>query len=231
MIIAHRAGKPENTLKAFEQSVINEIPSIEFDVHLTIDKELVITHDYEINGIKISDLSLNEIKDMSPEVPTLFEVLECVSKCCNNKNVGVPLLNIEVKPWNIIEELTIFIKWYLRCQSTVKLSDLVFTSFIHTEIIKIREYLPKARIGYIYRCWPVDIIKDLKEYNVDLIVLSEHVVMSNLISDLKSQMNVDVWVYTINDFDRAYILTHECFVDGIITDIPHDFKNKIVSLI
>lgn len=227
MIIAHRAGKPENTLEAFKRSILNDIPAIEFDVHLTLDRQLVVTHDDEIEGKRIADLSLHDINIMYPTIPTLYDVLECVSRTCHCKP---PLLNIEVKPWDAIQELAVFLGMYLNSQTTIRLSDLVFTSFLHTEIIKIRKFFPKARIGFIYRCWPANIVRDLVDNNVDLVVLSEHAVKADAIASVRSQRIVNVWVYTINDFDKACTLVKDCQVDGIITDIPHDFKNKIVNL-
>ena len=41
----------ENTLKAFENSLRNNIKYLECDVHLTKDEVVVIAHDYELNLI------------------------------------------------------------------------------------------------------------------------------------------------------------------------------------
>ena len=93
-LCAHRGAMsthPENTLSAFRQAIQCGAHMIEFDVHLTKDKVLVVIHDFTVdrttNGKgKISDLTLKEIRQLdagswkSPKfkgekIPTLQETL------------------------------------------------------------------------------------------------------------------------------------------------------------
>ncbi|MEG1244601.1 MAG: glycerophosphodiester phosphodiesterase family protein, partial [Oscillospiraceae bacterium] len=51
-LICHRGAlkyAPENTVPAFLKAVELEADGVEFDVHLTKDKQLVVCHDYSIN--------------------------------------------------------------------------------------------------------------------------------------------------------------------------------------
>ena len=51
-VIAHRGGAllwPENTLYALEQAAKAGVDYLEFDLQLTADNELLVTHDSEIN--------------------------------------------------------------------------------------------------------------------------------------------------------------------------------------
>ncbi len=51
-VIAHRGGAllwPENTLYAFEQAAKAGVEYLEFDLQLTADNELLVTHDNDIN--------------------------------------------------------------------------------------------------------------------------------------------------------------------------------------
>jgi len=51
-VIAHRGGAllwPENTIHAFEQAVGAGVEYLEFDLQLTADNELLVTHDHNIN--------------------------------------------------------------------------------------------------------------------------------------------------------------------------------------
>lgn len=53
VIIGHRgcAGlRPENTMAAFHHALDLGVDAIEFDVHLTKDKKLVVNHDYYLNS-------------------------------------------------------------------------------------------------------------------------------------------------------------------------------------
>ena len=94
-IVAHRGASgtfPENTLSAFRDAIRLGVESIEFDVHLSRDGELIVIHDNSVdrttNGSgKIEDLTLEQIKrldagvkfgDQFPNerIPTLSETLE-----------------------------------------------------------------------------------------------------------------------------------------------------------
>lgn len=102
--IAHRGlndtkvWAPENSPESFRRAVLNGF-SIELDVHLSKDKNLVVFHDdnlLRMTGVnkKITSLTLSQIKelklaDTSERIPTLAEVLKIV-------NGQVPLY-IEIK--------------------------------------------------------------------------------------------------------------------------------------
>lgn len=84
-IIAHRgawnrASLTENTLAAFVRARDLGMWGIEFDIHFTRDQVPVVNHDpdlmrlHEKQGV-IADLSLKELKQLAPAVPTLEEVL------------------------------------------------------------------------------------------------------------------------------------------------------------
>ncbi|MBR0294644.1 MAG: hypothetical protein IJQ67_01905 [Bacilli bacterium] len=92
--IAHRGlhdkeGKiPENSIAAFRLAMENNLP-IELDVHLTLDKKLVVFHDSDMkrmtgmNGI-IENLTVEDLKSFhlpNGETPPLFEtVLEMIDE-------------------------------------------------------------------------------------------------------------------------------------------------------
>lgn len=93
VITAHRGGAayaPENSLAAIDRSINAGCESIEIDVHLTADGEIIVCHDSSIdrttNGKgSISELTLKEIKSYKildadgnitgETLPTLTEVL------------------------------------------------------------------------------------------------------------------------------------------------------------
>ncbi len=96
-VIGHRgiaASFPENTILSFEKAIEVGVDAIEFDVHLTRDRRLVVTHDHDIdrccNGHgKVGSFTLAELKAFDfgswkgPEfagirIPTLEETLDAV---------------------------------------------------------------------------------------------------------------------------------------------------------
>lgn len=111
IITAHRGSSgnfPENTLPAFAESCRQKVDSIELDVHLTLDHELVVIHDENVrrttNGRGlVRKMTLAEIKRLdagswfdkqffATRVPTLKEVLNLLWQ---QNYQG--LLNIELK--------------------------------------------------------------------------------------------------------------------------------------
>jgi glycerophosphoryl diester phosphodiesterase len=97
LIIAHRGEShdaPENTLAAINLAWKRNIKSVEIDIHLTKDNEIVVIHDYDtlrVSGVKklIRESSLNELQHLDvglfkgnewigEKIPTLKEVLETI---------------------------------------------------------------------------------------------------------------------------------------------------------
>ena len=69
----------------------DQIYGIECDVHQTQDKQCVVIHDPVVNGIKISDHTLTELrKKLDPNLPTLFDII-------NDVGPTGKALNIEIK--------------------------------------------------------------------------------------------------------------------------------------
>ncbi len=134
---AHRGACSEyveNTLPAFQRAVELKVDSIELDVHLTQDGEVVVFHDFEItpewcrdklgNPVKTSlpiwELSLQEIKELETRVDrrlankrTLADVekkiptLRDVFQAVKNwggEYGSSPTLDIEIKHQDLIEK-------------------------------------------------------------------------------------------------------------------------------
>lgn len=99
MLIAHRglsATYPENTLVAFDRALDLDVDAMEFDVHMTSDGELVVTHDDTVdrcsNGTgAVRNFTFAELRKLdfgawkAPEfagtrIPTLCEVLDLVDR-------------------------------------------------------------------------------------------------------------------------------------------------------
>ena len=114
MIVGHRGIRnlyPENTLVSFRAALELRLDLIEFDVHFTKDKTLVVCHDGTIdrttNGTgRIRDMTLQELQSYDAGIvmgeqfageyiPTLEEVLELMA----NADYEV-LLNVEIKDYD-----------------------------------------------------------------------------------------------------------------------------------
>lgn len=114
MLVGHRGIRalyPENTLLSFQKALEMHFDLIEFDVHFTKDKVLVVCHDATLDRTTnstgaIREKTLEEIKQVDAgirkgaefagqRIPTLREVLELM--------VAAPyevLLNVEIKDYD-----------------------------------------------------------------------------------------------------------------------------------
>lgn len=169
-LICHRGASkyaPQNTIPAFLKAVELKADGVEFDVHLTKDKELVVCHDYNIketsNGRgRIKDYTLKELKqfdfgiNFSPEfkntqIPTLKEVLDIVK--------DFKIINIELKSQDELNE-----ELAKRVINEVKLysftGDVVFSSF-DLELVKtIKSADNTLKVGALFS--PSDFSRESK---------------------------------------------------------------------
>lgn len=146
-IIAHRgysAKYPENTLLAFEKALEAGADAIELDVHFTKDNQLVVYHDnYATDGSRVSDQAYDELRQIDvgsvehgeQYMPLLHDIFE--------RFVAEIHYEIELKGFTslFLESVSTVVRQY-------HLEDHIeFTSPYPYPLIKIRDYLPKAKIG------------------------------------------------------------------------------------
>ena len=108
-VTGHRGCKAymaENTLESFREAFRLDVDVLEFDIHLTRDKVLVVMHDDLVDRTTdgtgcIHFKTLEEVKKLDAgvkfgqpglRIPTLREALECIV------NEGAPemILNVEI---------------------------------------------------------------------------------------------------------------------------------------
>jgi glycerophosphoryl diester phosphodiesterase len=91
-LISHRGGKgfgPENTLRSLEAALDFGVEMIETDIRMSADGIPVIHHGPFIGLHLLGRITLSEIRERSPDIPTLRECLELAGGRCS--------LNLEVK--------------------------------------------------------------------------------------------------------------------------------------
>ncbi len=157
---AHRGASayaPENTLPAFRKAIELGAQGIELDVHESADGALVVIHDETVdrtsNGhgrvvdqtlaaLKALDFSAGKPGFSDVRIPTLPEVYELV------KPRGLSI-NVEIKCdvviyWGIWEKL-IALEREMGMQGRI-----LYSSFNHYVLPKVRELDPNAKIGLLY---------------------------------------------------------------------------------
>jgi glycerophosphoryl diester phosphodiesterase len=162
LVFAHRgySGKyPENTLLAFKKALEVGASAIELDVHLSKDRQLVVTHDYKLGRcVKgtgcVSDYTAKELSLMdagsfkdpefaNEQVPTLVEVLDLVKHQC--------LLNIEIKKETLLKkkDYTDMVDALLKNLEDYGLEKIIFSSFNARVLKLLREKSPEAKIAFL----------------------------------------------------------------------------------
>lgn len=93
LVYAHRGDRsraPDNTLEAFQLAVEAGADGIEIDIRRTSDGEIIVSHDDRHPGhAPFVEMTLADVRDALPQVPTFIETLEAVPQ-----NVW---LNVEIK--------------------------------------------------------------------------------------------------------------------------------------
>ncbi len=229
-IFAHRGASgyaPENTLEAFALAIRQGADGIELDVQLSSDGIPVVIHDETVDRVTektgwVKDYTLKELKELTvlkdkfpgyaqSKIPTLKEVLEAV------KPSGIQV-NIELKTG---------IYWYPEIEKKVAeiveatgmKEKVIYSSFNHYSIQKIKGIVPDAETAYLYS----DVILNVEDYarktNVDgLHPAVYHVKMADFLQEyLKSGLKVRVW--TVNEKEDMKELT-EAGVTAVITNYP-----------
>jgi len=240
LIIAHRGdsgSNPENTEISFKRAVEKEADGVELDVHLTSDNKLVVIHDETINRTtknkgEVKNLSLKEITkldagsyysdDFSEEkVPSLKSVLEIVS---DMKIINIELKNNKNNYEGLEEEV-------IRLTKNMGLfSKILFSSFNHYSIKKIKKLDSKAKAGVLYKSWLYKPWEYALRLGIKNINPHYRAVNRDIINECQKR-NINVNVYGTNRQDKIKKLI-ENGVDMIICDYPAKsikLRNKLLK--
>ena len=110
LVLGHR-GSPnkevENTIASFKRAILEGADGVELDVHLTADEKIIVIHDFTTKRVfgtdrRIEELTREEVKAISKQIPTLDEVFD---------ELGPVYYDIEIKAEysvdkKLIEKLT-----------------------------------------------------------------------------------------------------------------------------
>ncbi len=156
-IVAHRGASfcaPENTISAFQKAIQLGADGIETDVQVTLDRQLVIHHNYSVDGTtaasgRIADMTLEELKALDfgshkgPEyagerIATLDECLEATRP--------LTLVNIELKA--PVDRTIPYVKMVVEAVIAHDMVEqTVISAFDHSLLRQVKELCPKLRVG------------------------------------------------------------------------------------
>lgn len=214
-IYAHRGASaelPENTLPAFARAVELGAYGIELDVHLSADGVPVVIHDETVdrttNGTgAVADLTVEHVQALDAgngePIPTLRQVLDLVS--------GKLHVNIEIKAGEAGDAVLAL---------TGEYADLAFaiSSFNHDALRHVRRSDPGIELWPLTAAISDEVIATAHEIGAPQINAYDKMLNEEIMAAV-SRERLGVWVWTVNDVDRARELIGQGAV-GICTDDP-----------
>ncbi|NEP91164.1 MAG: glycerophosphodiester phosphodiesterase [Okeania sp. SIO2C2] len=223
LIIAHRGAsglvKFENTLASFEKAIELGVPMVEFDVRKTQDNLFVAFHDESIDGMKISDLSYQQLLDISRQKGFDVPLLKDVLKLCRGKIK----LDIELKEVGYELEIVNLVKKYL------DYPDYVIKSFLDAAIIAVKEADNQITTGLLLGLSkPKNLIATrlseifpefrLFTTKADFVSPNYQLINFGFVWRMKL-INQNIYVWTIND-EKLMVEAVKQGVFALITDQP-----------
>lgn len=224
---AHRGASghaPENTLPAFELAYKLKADGVELDVQLSKDGVPVVIHDERIDRVSdgkgwVKDYTLEELRQYNYNksfpaygrvmIPTLTEVYDFLRD--TDMTINLELKNSEIFYEDLEEKV-------LKLAEKNKISDrIIYSSFNHYSMRKIKQLRPEARIAFLYSNGILDIAEYADKYHAYAVHPScKNLEYPNIVEECHSK-NIRVHAWTVNeraDFERM----NELGVDAVITN-------------
>ena len=230
LVIAHRGASghaPENTLAAFRLALEMGAKAVEFDVHQTLDHELVVGHDddlrrcggdarrmknihWEDEAERIDVGSWFHKRFAGERLPRLNDVFD---------QVPPPVeLHLEIKHGSAvypgIEERVVDL-----IHHRGGLRRTLVSSFDHEALYSVRSLDEKVRLGYLLGLSALKTaFREMKELSAESLNLSARQATSRVVKAAHDR-GFKVLVYTVNTPQERDRLA-ELGVDGIFSNYP-----------
>lgn len=239
-VIAHRGANEwynESTITAYQLAAEAEVDSLEIDLRMTRDGELIAMHDETIdrttNGKgKVSDYTLEEIKAfrtleldhskvITEEIPTLKEIIETFHDS-QRYYIETRLVNgklaMEEKLMQLLEEYQLLDKKLVTIQS-----------FSKESLLKIRELAPQTELALLFKKGSFS-LKKASRVDFPIIGIESTDVTQKVVNELHKQ-GKEVHVYFIDKQtqkeEQERVMEYQ--VDGYFTDYIH-FTKEILAI-
>lgn len=238
-VVAHRGASslaPQNTLAAFEAAWRAGAQSIELDVQLTRDRQVVVIHDDTVDATTdgtgaVGELDLEAVRALdagswfSPafagqRVPTFDEVVDLLVA-----RPGIDLL-LEVKgAWDVAD-----VRLVTEPIARAGLRDrVVAQSFWPSTVAALREADPDLRRALLVGAWDEDLLARCAE--LDVVACNPHGAVlldrPGLLAELHAA-GLQVMVWTLDEPEEWAAAT-ALGVDAIITDRPDRLRGWLTA--
>lgn len=236
LLIGHRGLPrltPENSAAGFKLAAELHIPMVELDVRMTRDRELVVIHDDNIKKLSDGKGKVNQ-KDFrylrqfdygssfherfrGEKLLRLEEALEILLP---KVSVMIELKEDKHRRAEIAQVLTRILE-----KRGLLLSGLIVCSFSYQMLLEVQKRNPEIWLGLIFRTKPKRNFMRAYELGFDSVHPHHRVAKKKLVQWAKAQ-GLKVFVWTLNSF-KSVKKWRSLDIDGIITDIPERFINRL----
>ncbi len=162
LLIGHRGcsypGFNQNTIRAFEKVANEGVPSIEFDVQLCADGQLVVVHNLDLEEVSsgtgkvittdsetLKKLYAGDPKQGKDRIPFLAEVFDFFASFEEKKR---PTIQLELKGDGTGRQTGELLADYVK-KGRLQYEDFLVSSFNWQELINIREVCPTLQIALL----------------------------------------------------------------------------------
>ncbi|MBR5246391.1 MAG: glycerophosphodiester phosphodiesterase [Clostridia bacterium] len=242
LVLAHRGANtfaPQNTIPAFQKSVDFKADGIETDVHLCLDNEIVICHNYTIdetsNGFgRIDEMTLSQLKGydfgsyfskefVGVTLPTMSELLDVVK--------DMALINIEIKPPQKDNDLVKKVVEKIHEYGIV--NNSIVSCFDPECVRQVKEFDKNVQTALLYEkselgneIMSFGVAKYCQQLGVDAAHPEYFLISHKEIMELHN-LGIKVNPWTVNEREDIIKLT-KWGCDALITDVP-DFCKKVLE--
>jgi glycerophosphoryl diester phosphodiesterase len=242
--VGHRgaaAVAPENTLRSFERAIDLGVDFVEFDVFDLSDGTLVLAHSDDLREVshgaaagRVRRLSLSQLREVAPELPTLEEALDFF----RSRDVG---LHVDVKCRRHGAAVAAALR-----RHAVR-DRAVVSSFWPSTLRELRRVDPELPVALTYpddryglarrrplaplvpptvkllgRFLPLRLPRWLDSVGAAVAMLHYAVLSPAAVASCHAR-DVGVWAWTVNDAELLERVV-ELGVDGVVSDDPGIFQ-------
>jgi len=213
LVVAHRGSTEhaiENSLQAFRDALADGADALELDVHLTLDRDLVVIHDDTLDRTygrpgEVRKMTSAELREIG--VPMLSDVLSLPSDC----KLVVEIKHPKGGRHEGIEQILVD-----QLHRAGAEDRAIVISFDETSLKKMEQIEPELPTGLLYSGKPVDPQQVKQELGIDY--LGPHfaaVTQSYVRKAHEAGLKVNPWTVNTPRDQRRMI---ELEVDAITTD-------------
>jgi glycerophosphoryl diester phosphodiesterase len=228
-VVGHRgaAGEaPENTIAGFRHAIDRGVRYLEFDLRLSSDKEIVITHDATIDRTcygtgEVDSFSAKQLEKLDgrkdgPLWPSKKDTGIVSLRKVLAKTPEIKHYQFEVKaaPTSVLEQIVKQLSVMFPTKKSAK--KVVVTSF-DTQMHKLMKiHAPHITLGLVSEMQGC--LAQAQELECAYLIIGSKICTPSLVSRAHKQ-NMQVSVWTVNELATIKKL-HAMGVDSIVTDYP-----------